>query len=393
MNSFVKSTGTVLSAAVLVSTVAACARDLDHPVAARPTPRAGQTTPGPSTQPTSATPTPVRTTTPSVAPASGDAPSTPAVTPPSTPSPSTPTPMPTLVMSQGSTGDQVRELQHRLRQLNWYAGRITDKYGPDTVEAVTGFQRKRQVPATGAVDIVTWQKLVSMTRRPTQDEMNNVLVAGPALYRQGSTGDPVRRIQARLKQLDWFAPTIDGIYAGSTAEAVKGFQGKREIPVTGEIDQRTLDLLVSMTRTPTAEELANKPPAAPVTSPTPPRLDQRCMTGRVLCISKDSRRLYWVIDGKVVDDYSVRFGSVQTPTREGAFSVYWKSRDHHSTLYDSPMPFAMFFDGGQAVHYSADFAARGYAGASHGCVNVRDHTGIKWLFDQVRTGDTVIVYR
>ena len=48
------------------------------------------------------------------------------------------------------------------------------------------------------------------------------------------------------------------------------------------------------------------------------------------------------------------------------------------------MPFAMFFSGGQAVHYSSDFAARGYAGATHGCVNVRDLAGIRWLFDQVQ---------
>jgi lipoprotein-anchoring transpeptidase ErfK/SrfK len=53
----------------------------------------------------------------------------------------------------------------------------------------------------------------------------------------------------------------------------------------------------------------------------------------------------------------------------------------------------MFFSGGQAVHYSSDFAARGYNGASHGCVNVRDYNGIKWLFGQVKVGDKVIVYR
>jgi lipoprotein-anchoring transpeptidase ErfK/SrfK len=57
------------------------------------------------------------------------------------------------------------------------------------------------------------------------------------------------------------------------------------------------------------------------------------------------------------------------------------------------MPYAMFFSGGQAVHYSADFAAQGYAGASHGCVNVRNLNGIKWLYGQVRAGDKVIVYR
>jgi hypothetical protein len=34
----------------------------------------------------------------------------------------------------------------------------------------------------------------------------------------------------------------------------------------------------------------------------------------------------------------------------------------------------MFFGGGQAVHYSPDFAARGYNGASHGCVTLRSST-------------------
>jgi lipoprotein-anchoring transpeptidase ErfK/SrfK len=56
------------------------------------------------------------------------------------------------------------------------------------------------------------------------------------------------------------------------------------------------------------------------------------------------------------------------------------------------MPFAMFFSGGQAVHYSPDFAAYGYNGSSHGCVNVRNRGAIESLFDQVRIGDKVIVY-
>jgi lipoprotein-anchoring transpeptidase ErfK/SrfK len=102
--------------------------------------------------------------------------------------------------------------------------------------------------------------------------------------------------------------------------------------------------------------------------------------------------LVWVIDGKPQLRMDVRFGSFETPTREGAFSVGWKSRNHVSTIYHTPMPYAMFFSGGQAVHYSADFAARGYAGASHGCVNVRNLSGISSLFGQVRVGDKVIVY-
>jgi lipoprotein-anchoring transpeptidase ErfK/SrfK len=103
--------------------------------------------------------------------------------------------------------------------------------------------------------------------------------------------------------------------------------------------------------------------------------------------------LRWVIDGQVKMTFDARFGSELTPTREGMFSVYWKSEDHVSSLYDTPMPYAMFFDGGQAVHYSPDFAANGYDGSSHGCVNIRDKAGIATLFGQVKIGDKVYVYR
>jgi len=140
---------------------------------------------------------------------------------------------------------------------------------------------------------------------------------------------------------------------------------------------------------PTAAELANKKPDPADGRP----LDSRCRTGRALCIDKTSYSLRWVVDGTVRTTLDVRFGAEYTPTREGLFSVYWKDRDHVSDLYGSAMPFSMFFSRGQAVHYSSDFAARGYAGASHGCVNVRDYSALASLFNQVRTGDKVVVYR
>ena len=47
-----------------------------------------------------------------------------------------------------------------------------------------------------------------------------------------------------------------------TTAAVRGFQAKREIPVTGEVDQRTLDRLHAMTTEPTEAELANEVPSS-----------------------------------------------------------------------------------------------------------------------------------
>ncbi|WP_258312030.1 L,D-transpeptidase family protein, partial [Streptomyces sp. ZEA17I] len=207
-----------------------------------------------------------------------------------------------------------------------------------------------------------------------------------ALMRTGSEGPQVRELQARLRQVGHFGRNPTGYYGTVTAEAVRSFQVKRGAEGTGATDAATWQKLLAMTRTPTADEL-DPPTERPVAKP-----DERCLTGRVLCISKKSRTLAWMIDGRVVSAMDVRFGSEFTPTREGEFKVFWKSRDHVSTLYDTPMPYALFFSGGQAVHYSADFAANGYGGASHGCVNVRDKKKVAALFDQVKDGDKVVVY-
>ena len=215
------------------------------------------------------------------------------------------------------------------------------------------------------------------------------LHAGRTLLGPQTSGDEVRDLQARLKQIAWYFADVTGTYGPVTIGAVKGFQAKREIPVTGLVDQRTLDRLHAMTRTPTDDELHN---IAIGSATTRTRLDARCLTGRALCIDKTSRTLRWVVDGKVRSTLAVRFGASYSPTREGVFHVGWKSANHVSKLYGSAMPYSMFFSGGQAVHYSSDFAARGYYGASHGCVNVRDYDGIRSLFNQVVLGDKVVVY-
>lgn len=215
--------------------------------------------------------------------------------------------------------------------------------------------------------------------------------AGPALLSPGDKGPEVRELQARLKQIDWFSGDVTDNYGDVTTEAVRGFQAKRGFETTGEVDRRTLDRLREMTRKPTQAELTNQPPPGDGGN-TPGPLDPRCTTGRVLCVDKSTRTLRWVVDGDVRKTVDVRFGSAELPTREGVFAIQRKSRDHVSSIYHTPMPYAMFFSGGQAVHYSPDFAAHGYSGASHGCVNVRDQGAVAWLFDQVNVGDKVVIY-
>ncbi|KRF16665.1 hypothetical protein ASG90_10390 [Nocardioides sp. Soil797] len=308
------------------------------------------------------------------------------------PADDTPPAKPSPVLEPGDKGEQVRELQHRLFQMQWLPEKTTGVYDQATKDAVSGWQAKRGIKATGVMNQKSWDKLVGLTKTPTHDQMFNILKPGPAILSSGDSGEDVRDLQARLKAIQWISGLVTGTYDSATVDAVKGFQKKRAIPVTGEVDQRTMDRLHEMTSTPTHDAKHNIAPD-PGTA-TNAALDPRCTTGRVMCIDKTSNTLRWVVDGKVLKTLDVRFGSTlnNTPTREGTFHVGWKDADHVSNEYGSAMPFSMFFSGGQAVHYSSDFAARGYAGASHGCVNVRDYDGLAWLFDQVSVGDKVVVY-
>lgn len=203
-------------------------------------------------------------------------------------------------------------------------------------------------------------------------------MAYKTLYQKGSSGLGVRRVQARLKERRIYSGRVTGYYGSKTAGAVRIFQRNQRLATTGKVNQRTLDRLRSMTKSPTDAKLYN--------------LHRNCLSGRVLCVDKTDRKMRYVRGGHIVRSMDARFGCSNNKSRQGTFKVYRKSRNHVSSIYHTPMPYAMFFSGGQAVHYSSDFAARGYNGCSHGCVNVRSWDTLSQLFDEARVGDKVIVY-
>jgi hypothetical protein len=182
-------------------------------------------------------------------------------------------------------------------------------------------------------------------------------------------------LQQRLKWAGTYAGPVTGKRSRATTVAVRRFQAKFGLPVTGVAARLTWPKLRYLTRNGEG-------------------LDRRCRTrGRVVCIDKSLKLVRAVERGVVVRNLDARFGATKSPTRDGRFRVTWKSRDHVSKLYESKMPFSLFFSRGQAVHYSADFNARGYAGASHGCVNLRDWYGAGKLFEWTPAGTRVVVYR
>jgi peptidoglycan hydrolase-like protein with peptidoglycan-binding domain len=204
----------------------------------------------------------------------------------------------------------------------------------------------------------------------------------PLIY--GDRGPDVHKAQYRL---DWLGydlrnKEIDNDFFGrSTKAAVKNFQRKFFLPINGKLNKDTWKML---------DEVGDHVGELP----------KSCLKERqVLCIDKTSKLLRYVLKGKVVQTLDVRFGvpGLETPT--GSYRVYYRDRYATSGINGpdqprAPMPYALFFNGDIAVHYSPTFAASGYypGGGSHGCVNVADLQGVSWLFDQIPVGTLVHVY-
>lgn len=74
--------------------------------------------------------------------------------------------------------------------------------------------------------------------------------------------------------------------------------------------------------------------------------------------------------GKVKYKWRVSTGRKGYTTPTGSYSAKWLSRHHRSRKYNNaPMPYAVFFRGGYAVHGTYETKRLGRV-ASHGCVRL-----------------------
>lgn len=66
-------------------------------------------------------------------------------------------------------------------------------------------------------------------------------------------------------------------------------------------------------------------------------------------------------------------------TPQGSWSAKWLSKNHRSRKYDdAPMPYAVFFNGGYAVHATFDLKRLGRP-ASHGCIRLHPENAAEFF--------------
>ncbi len=95
-----------------------------------------------------------------------------------------------------------------------------------------------------------------------------------------------------------------------------------------------------------------------------------CQKGAlVVCADLDSQTVWIAERGTVVfGPFPMRSGRPKFESDAGSFSVFLKSRHHFSSQYEVPMPYAMFYNNGEALHVSRRYLYRGKG--THGCVQI-----------------------
>ena len=150
-------------------------------------------------------------------------------------------------------GQPIRSLQTMLRIIAEddpsHPNLIPDGiYGPDTVKAVTYFQRNHGLPPTGVTDLATWEAIVAryIPAQIFQQEAQPVYpILNPGqVLRKGERHPHLRVVQAMLAVLAEVyssipEPGLSGILDEATADAIASFQLLSTLPMTGHLDKRT----------------------------------------------------------------------------------------------------------------------------------------------------------
>ncbi|WP_223831066.1 L,D-transpeptidase family protein [Streptomyces venezuelae] len=184
-----------------------------------------------------------------------------------------------------------------------------------------------------------------------------------------STGTHQRQVERLLKL------RVDGKQSAADCRAIRAFQVREKIkPANGYAGP------VTWAR---AELLAARKDLDP---------KRRCPVKKyaVACVDLD-RQLMWVRKGSKVTFpvVNIRSGRPGYATRTGWHSIYWRHKDHWSSIYNTPMPYSQFFDGGQAFH--AVYGQLATPTGSRGCVNL-SYAHARKLWDVLRKGDRVYIW-
>ena len=190
----------------------------------------------------------------------------------------TPKPTPTVAIPEqslrsGDSGNDVKTVQKRLKELKYYKGTVDGKMGKTTVTALKAFQEAHGLKADGVAGKATYAILFSSGAMPkgTTPTPAPAATSTPAsssswpTLRRNDSGEAVAQLQEALINLGYLSGKADGNYGEKTAEAVRAFQKNNSLTVDGTAGEQTQKLLYSGN----AKKASAKASATPKVTATP----------------------------------------------------------------------------------------------------------------------------
>lgn len=150
-------------------------------------------------------------------------------------------------LKNGSEGASVTALQSALAELGYLEEEDVDgKFGAKTEEALKLFQKRNGLTRDGIASQDLQLKLYEDTPKDTRGYRQYVRTVPPvagAVIREKSKGEPVTKLQTRLKELGYYKGELTGVCDEDTVAAIKLFEGKHGLVADGEMsaaDQQVL---------------------------------------------------------------------------------------------------------------------------------------------------------
>lgn len=138
----------------------------------------------------------------------------------------------TYTVTEGDVGDDVKELQARLREMGYLDASATGRFGEMTTKAVKDFQKANRLSADGKVGQKTFDALFSPSVKPNFQVYDG-------------QGSKLKGYQQRLSALGYLQTTPDGKYGTDTIAAVKRFQEINDLFPDGFLGPGTVSRLKS----------------------------------------------------------------------------------------------------------------------------------------------------
>lgn len=159
-----------------------------------------------------------------------------------------------LFVAVGQKSSSIQVLERRLNKLGYSTGKADGIYSRDTEKAVQAFRKDQK-------ELTDGHKWLGKTARKSLKAEVNKLAHAPERRRlaptkaqtrldkatalacgrlqEGSSGAAVKNMQAHLKAAGFDPKHVNGKFDERTEAALKAFQAKSKLPVTGALDKRT----------------------------------------------------------------------------------------------------------------------------------------------------------